>query len=147
MIIVGLGKDSKELAYLGVAKCPNCRNHSHFNLYAIADKLKLYFVSITNFSTRYFTVCSTCNAGFQVDKGKKEKILACSARIPDKNTFDVIRNRLDDTVRTLTKDGLFSQEGLLQAVNGLKNSYRPEHVDCVVNCFFNWMFDDDGSLV
>ncbi len=145
MINVGLGKDSEELAYLGCVKCPNCKNHSHFSLYAVTDKLKLYFVSVTKFNTKYFTVCSICSSGYQVDKNKKNKMLVESSRRPDKKTFTVIRDRLDETVSAFKNAGYFPQEDFLEKVGALKKLYPSEHVDYVVHSFINWIFDENAS--
>ena len=144
MIIVGLGKESKKIAYLGVLKCANCRNHTHFSLYEVANKLKLYFISVANISKKYYSVCDICNAGNEISSEKKQKILINCAKIPDKATFIKVKVILDETVKNMfIHTGQFSDELFYEAVGELKKSFPEKQVDYIVQNYLNWFFDED----
>jgi hypothetical protein len=75
LIIFGWGKEAKKVAFVGIAKCENCRNYGPFHLYEIAKKVTLYFVPVAKFSRKYYSVCSICEAGFEVGESGRLEIM------------------------------------------------------------------------
>ena len=96
MLLVGWGKGAKQIAYLGVYKCSNCKNYSHFHLYELANKIKLYFIQVAKFNKKYIIACETCEAGHEIDEETKNNLLQISVEIPNRDGFIEIWNYNDE---------------------------------------------------
>lgn len=82
MIIFGWGKKAKEIAYLGIHKCSNCKNYCRFDLYELANRISLYFIPVAKWGKKSYRVCSTCETGFEVAQPEKTELLRVSINLP-----------------------------------------------------------------
>lgn len=96
MLIAGWKKDAKELAYLGIEKCPNCKNYHHFSLYELSTKPTLYFIPIAKIKKKTVFACDLCNGSWEVDEAKRAELLRESACIPDQNVVGDLWNQIDE---------------------------------------------------
>ena len=94
MIIAGWGEKAKELAFVGINKCPKCKNHVPMDLYELANKVSLYFIPIAKFNKKYFVVCSLCENGFEIDEEGKLKFLRISTELPNKTQTMLVWNEM-----------------------------------------------------
>ena len=83
MLIAGWGKDAKVLAFVGLMKCQNCNNYSMWYLVEISSKVKVYFIPVAKYGSKYFVMCNVCENGYEVDKDKKNEILEESVQLPE----------------------------------------------------------------
>jgi len=45
-VVFGWGKKGKFIGYVGIDKCPNCKNYVHFSIYEYSNRVNIYFVPI-----------------------------------------------------------------------------------------------------
>jgi len=83
MIILGWGKKAKQLAFIGIEKCENCKNWCRFDLYKMSRRITLYFVPVAKWGKTYYAVCSTCEAGFEISEPQAQELLKKSVHLPD----------------------------------------------------------------
>lgn len=95
LILFGWGKKSKKLADAGIMKCKNCNNYSAFEIRELAKNINLYFIPIAKWDKRTFLVCPICEAGYELTKEGREKILQEVIKIPDNKICIEIFNRID----------------------------------------------------
>ncbi len=75
ILLIGRGRDAKEIARSKGRKCPNCHNVTPFILLEVRDKFNLFFVSLATYRKQYFLSCSICNVGWELDDDDKEEFL------------------------------------------------------------------------
>lgn len=71
-IIFGWGKKGKPIGYVGIDKCPNCKNYVHFSIYEYSNRVNLYFVPVAKFNKKSYLVCPVCEAGYELDGELKD---------------------------------------------------------------------------
>jgi len=146
MFIVGWGKNAKAVAYLGIGKCPNCRNYTHMYLYEVKKKISLMFVPVAKFDTHHFIVCSTCQAAAEIPPEKVDEVLRDSTLVPSQADYIDIWNSFmevadDDHIDT-EEQGLAAIEARASA---LKGQYSGDHVDKVLGVVAAYLSDDDKA--
>lgn len=146
MIIVGWGKDAKQIAYMGLLKCNNCNNYSHFHLYEIANKIKLYFVPVAKFNKKYILGCSVCNSGIEIDEDKKNELIALSVDLPNEQSITEIWAALDkEFTKFINGKSSLKSDQFLEPANivkeSLKSKYSSEHIEYVIHNYFSRLID------
>lgn len=89
-ILFGWGKKGKEVGYIGIDKCPNCKNYAHLKLYEYANNVNVYFVPIAKFNKKIYLVCPICDAAYELNDDLKSSFLETSLNTLDMNTTDYI---------------------------------------------------------
>ena len=95
MIIIGWGKQSKKIADVGIMKCKNCNNYSAFEVRELASNIKLYFIPLVKWDKKTYLVCTTCDAGYELNEEGKKEILQETIKIPDNETSIEMFNKVD----------------------------------------------------
>lgn len=142
MIVAGWGKGSKKLAYLGIAKCGNCKNWVHFNLFEVANKVSVYFVPVAKFNKKYYMVCGVCNAAIEISAEQKDEALKASLALPGSDTVQVIWDGLGDAFKTAAA-AADPGKAIDDAIDDLKTIYPGDHVDYVTQTYVKWLKDED----
>jgi zinc ribbon protein len=143
IVIAGWGKRGKELAYIGLAKCSNCKNYGHFKVFELSDRVTLFFVPVAKFNAKTYLVCEICDCGFEVDGDGRAEILRDSATVPDRDTVGAIWNELDREIAQYQKDEAQGTEAIDAAIESLKARFPPETVDYVRAWYANFLTDED----
>jgi len=146
VIVFGWGKKAKRLANAGMSKCPNCHNWTAFGVFSRASAVSLYFVPVAKFGTKFYLVCSTCDAGFEINDAKKTELLRASCDLPTTEHMISIWNALDDAALKLSQWS--PSQGapcpsLLEATEALKSTYSAADVDYVARMFAASLADVD----
>lgn len=144
MIIAGWGKKAKELAFVGIHKCPKCKNHVPMYLYELANRISLYFIPVAKFNKKNYLVCSLCENGFEIDEERKNIFLQASTELPDSTqvllVWKELGNRLKEKVASY-------QEGqpcpMDQVVEDLLGLYPEDTIYYVVECAEAMILDED----
>jgi|LSQX01.2.fsa_nt_gb hypothetical protein len=148
-MIVGWGKDAKKIAYLGIMKCNNCKNYSHFHLYELVNKVKLYFVPVAKFNKKYFYACEICESGNEIDLKKCEELLRISVGIPEQDIVTKIWKAFDLRLYEKAKDNELSQESINDLVSEIRNIFKTElnqnQIDYVMNMYVAYLSDKDTA--
>ena len=97
-VFFGWGKKGKVVGYIGIDKCPNCKNYVHFQLYEYANNVNLYFVPVAKWNKKIYLVCSQCEAAWELKDDLKEEMLDKALRTPDPKVIDLIWDRVDEIV-------------------------------------------------
>lgn len=71
-VIFGWGKKGKVIGYVGIDKCPNCKNYVHFSVYEYANNVNVYFISVAKFNRKNYLVCPVCDTAYELTGNLKE---------------------------------------------------------------------------
>ena len=150
-VVAGWGKDAKVIAYLGIRKCPNCRNYDHWQLYEVQKKVTAFFVPIAKWGAKYYMVCNVCEGSYEIEAAQKEQLLKESLEIPPVATVMACWEALDNAVVKATEgDGddaaklmEHADAALVQAAEQLDNRYPKSHVEYVCVVYAEWLLDED----
>jgi len=142
VIFFGWGKKAKRLANGGIDKCPNCGNVSPFGLYKISSSVSLYFVPVAKFATKHYLVCSTCEAGFELDEEKRIAVLRASADLPTSDDMIAIWNAIDAIALDML-EGSAPAQTVVDAAQSLKTKYEAADVDYVLGVYCDADLDDE----
>ena len=142
-IIAGWGKDAKVIAYLGISKCPNCRNYDHWQLYEVQKKVTAFFVPLAKWGAKYYMVCNVCDASYEMDAAQKEQLLKESLEIPPLETVMALWQALDDTVAQAVNAGEDLTAEVEKAVAKLEVKYPKGHVEYVCAVYAECSEEDD----
>ena len=92
-VIFGWGKKGTAIGYLGIDKCPNCKNYVHFSIYEYSNRVNIYFVPVAKFNKKQYLVCPVCEAAWQLEGNTKEEFLEEMLTSPDMDTTEMIWNK------------------------------------------------------
>jgi hypothetical protein len=154
IMIVGWGRESKQLAYLGIRKCPNCKNYSNHHMYLTQRKVTAYFIPVAKFNKKYFYACAICQAGYEIEESSKDDFLSYSARIPNEFDFNRIWDAIEAEFRTyllvdvekLLREENFSFDGpIANAFNRTKSYCTEMQFQLVLEVFLEAFGDKDTS--
>lgn len=147
MIFYGWGKDLKQIAYVGIEKCRNCKNFGHFWLCENSSYASLYFVTVARWSKKYFLMCELCQRGFEIDKTAKDDLLRTTVSLPTRSQVEEIWNRLDkaysEAVTSAGEQGDLIFRNVDEAVQQLSVRHSRMHISYVSNRYADWLGDDD----
>ena len=150
-IIAGWGKDANVIAYIGIRKCPNCRNYDHWHLYEVKKKITAFFVPIAKWGSKYYMVCNICQASYEIDAAQKEQLLKESLEIPPMETIMACWQAIDNAVLAAAENAGDDAERILvdgvtaiqQATAKLENTYPKAHVEYVCAVYVASGEDED----
>ena len=149
MIIAGWKKKAKQLAYLGVKKCPHCNNYCHFYVIEMADKPSLFFVPVAKLNKKHYAICSLCEICWEVDEGEElNKLLTASVRVPTEENYRYIWRVFEEFITRadeLASDGITLEEGLNGAIVELNKTYSKSDVEHVYSTFLTAVTDEDTA--
>lgn len=97
-ILFGWGKKGKVAGYVGIDKCPNCKNYSHFQLYEYANNVNLYFIPVVKWNKKIYLVCSSCDAAWELNDELKEEMLDKALKSPSPDIVNKIWDKVDEIV-------------------------------------------------
>lgn len=97
-ILFGWGKKGKVAGYVGIDKCPNCKNYSHFQLYEYANNVNLYFIPVAKWNKKIYLVCSSCDAAWELNDELKEEMLDKALKSPSPDIVNKIWDKVDEIV-------------------------------------------------
>jgi hypothetical protein len=144
-VLAGWGQNAKPIAYVGIIKCPNCRNHGHFHLYEVAKKASVFFVPVAKWGRKYYMVCGVCEAAVEVPEPEKDTILAESVELPSMEVATDIWNELDEASTKAIASGLDGERAFDEAVARLEEQYPAQHVHYVCSAFGRYLLDEDPA--
>ncbi len=142
-IVAGWGKDAKAIAYMGIMKCPNCRNYDHFHLYEVAKKVSAFFVPVAKWGRKYYMVCNVCEAALEVTESEKDEFLRESMELPGAEVVAAIWGELDTTVLRSVEEELDTEKELEAVVARLEGQYPKQHVEYVCAVYGESLQDED----
>ena len=142
-ILAGWGKDAKQIAYMGIMKCPNCRNYDHFHLYEVTKKASAFFVRVATWGRKYYMICNVCEAALEVNDSEKDEFLRESMDIPTHEAVAAIWAELDETVTRAVEADLDGVQELEKAMAQLTEQHPKQHVEYVSAVFAEYLQDDD----
>lgn len=150
-IIAGWGKDAKVIAYLGLRKCPNCRNYDHWQLHEVQKKVTAFFVPVAKWGAKYYMVCNVCQASYEMDSAQKQQLLKESLEIPPVETVMACWESLERAILKVTEgaDGNAAElmkaadAALLHAATQLEDKYPKHHVEYVCAVYAAFLQDED----
>lgn len=71
-VFFGWGDKAKDVGYVGIEKCPHCKNYTHFVLKEIAKSFSLYFIPVAKWNRKVYLVCPICEACYELDEENKK---------------------------------------------------------------------------
>lgn len=71
-VVFGWGKKGKVIGYVGIDKCPNCKQYVHFSIYEYSNRINVYFVPVAKFNKKHYLVCPVCEAAYELTGELKE---------------------------------------------------------------------------
>lgn len=106
-VLFGWGKKGKQVGYIGIDKCPNCKNYAHLYLYEYANVFRLYFIPILKWNKKLYLVCSKCDAAWELNGEIKDELIEESlTSLPMENTtllWNKVGKVIDENLDTLMK--------------------------------------------
>lgn len=121
LIIGGWGKKSEKVADAGINKCKNCNNRSLFEVRTLSNTVSAFFVPVAKWNKRYYLVCLTCEAGFEIPEESAKELLVHTASLPDNQTSLLIYNSIDKLFVEYIKSGQKLEKWNEHATTTLKN--------------------------
>lgn len=151
IIIGGWKKSAREIAYLGINWCPNCKNYDHFAMYEIATKVNLYFVPVAKFKKKFIWACELCEAAWEVDEEKRGDLLRESATIPDRdyvtNLWNEIDQELSSAIGAARSPENSDSVDLLELIEGYRDEFLGRHeskqATYVIDKYMEFLADPD----
>ena len=147
ILLAGWGKDAKEIAYLGVLKCPNCKNHSHFYLLEISSKATLYFIPVAKFNKKSYLACEICNQFWEINEKTKSEMLIENIKNPSKELFIKIWEEVDSIINNHFSDKEVTPEELGKLIEQipekLKGTFTERHIEVVLSTYIEYLADTD----
>lgn len=150
MIITSWGKKAKLIGYIGIMKCPNCKNYTHFSLYELFSNIKLYFVTVAKYNKKRYVVCSICEAGLELNEEDYNALVsALPQRFNEMKTTE-IWNYITDKINAHTDGYLFSEEVFESFITNLKEELfekygNEENLNEIITTYFKQLTDDDKA--
>jgi len=154
-VVFGWGKKGKFIGYVGIDKCPNCKNYVHFSIYEYSNRVNIYFVPIVKFNKKNYLVCPICEAAYELTDNLKEyyfsemfsamnsedtqEIFSSSLEIITENFGDVLNREdinMDEKVQILID----------MCIKKLNSKFKNEkYVDKVARMAFSYLLDQDKA--
>lgn len=104
LVVYGWGKKGKKIGYIGIDKCPNCKNYTHLYLYEYANNVNLYFVPIVKWNKKIYVVCPICDSGYELNEEMKKYFIELSLNTLDYKTTDFIWKETNRIVEEYMKE-------------------------------------------
>lgn len=143
-MIIGWGKNIKEIGYYGVAKCKHCRNYVDFDVCELSNNIKLYFVTVAKYNKKRYLRCGTCGCGYELDESQYDEILTKLPQRFDKATTDEIWNLVGKKISLI--EGQIGVEDINKIKAELIDKYKKaDNVSEIINTYLQCIVDDDKA--
>ena len=97
-VLFGWVKKGKQVGYIGIDKCPNCKHYVHLYLYEYASVFRLYFIPILKWNKKLYLVCSKCDAAWELNGEFKEELIEESLTSPPMETTTLLWNKVGKVI-------------------------------------------------
>ena len=149
-ILFGWGKKAKEVGYIGIQKCHNCKNYAHFKLYELANNVNLYFVPVAKWNKKLYLVCSVCEAAYELDDESKEIFVEKSLNMPSSKVVDALWDEVgvivNEEIEKYEKDSGFTEFVINKSKKKLSDRYSDEElIEEVVCKYIQCSIDQDKA--
>ena len=143
-MIIGWGKNIKEIGYYGVEKCPHCRNYVDFDICELSNNVKLYFFTVAKYNKKRYLRCCACGCGYELDESQYDEILAKLPQRFDKATTDEIWNLVGKKISLI--EGQIGVEDINKIKAELIDKYKKaDNVSEIINTYLQCIIDDDKA--
>lgn len=149
-MIVGIGKKGKQVGYIGVDKCPNCKNYVHFRLYEYSDTINAYFIPIAKFNKKTFLVCPVCETAWELSNDIKDKMLEKSINSLSPETTQVIWGKASKIVKEYVTEyiEMYGDDGYQRLIEKCAGEINKEiddktYIQEIVEKYLQFYLDDD----
>ena len=146
-VIFGWGGKLKHVADAGIAKCANYKNFAPHFIGKVKKAVRLYFVPVVPYSTKFYLVCSICQAGYEIPKDKVDELVAEVIRLPSNEEAAQIMNAFASTIKGLANVGGNPEQVVNEAIATVtRMGYQENHVEYVAGVFFRMITDEDAPV-
>ena len=152
-VVFGWGKKGKEIGYVGIDKCPNCRHYVHFYIYEYANRVNVYFVPIAKFNKKHYLVCPVCDAAYELsDDLKNEYFSKMYSAMDSQSSQDIFSTSIEiiseNIEEEFSKDNIEIDEKISNLINLCikkldKKYHNKEYIDKVARVAFQYLLDED----
>ena len=97
-VLFGWGKKGKQVGYIGIDKCPNCKNYAHLYLYEYASVFRLYFIPVLKWNKKLYLVCSKCDAAWELNGEIKDELIEESLTSLPMETTTLLWNKVGKVI-------------------------------------------------
>ena len=152
MIFVGWGKDLKKIAYAGIEKCANCKNHGHFWICEQSSKATLYFVKVAKWNKKQFFMCEKCKRGWEIPEEKQAELLKMTVGLPTIEDCTQIFTQLTLAYNGAEAANRGKEEAekmesirisVTEKITELEKTFQGDYVEYVVSRFLPYVNDRD----
>ena len=144
MIIIGWGKNVKEIGYYGIEKCPHCRNYVDFDVCELSNNVKLYFFTVAKFNKKRYLRCGACGCGYELDESQYGDVSTGLSERFDKVTTNEIWNLFGEKISLI--EGQIGVEDIEKIKAELIDKYKKVgNVSEIINTYLQCMIDDDKA--
>ena len=151
MIVVGWGKKGNKVGYVGINKCPKCKNYAHFSLYELVSNVKLYFVTVAKFNKKRYMVCEVCDTGYELNEDQflafTQESLNNFDRATTDQVWDYIADRFSELTEQIDTSDPDRYENIYSTIlNEITNIYgNEENATKIMAKYFECLLDDDKA--
>jgi len=147
VLIWGWGNQYRKVADAGIMRCRNCRNYSTFEIRELAKNFKLYFIPVAKWGRRYYLVCNTCEAVYELENERLDQILSEISGIPDNETSLDIWNNIDILLTQMIKTNN-TEDWVEKIIPKLKaRGYKEDEINHVLSVFIDSLSrSNNGSM-
>lgn len=135
-LIFGWGKNSKEVGYIGLQKCPVCNHFANFTINEVANNIKVYFIPIAKYNKKRYVVCGRCQNGWELDEDKYNILMLESMKaFTPERTLELWKD-ISKAITDFTNDGAENDFAgyIIPIINKYGDSeYVYEHIDRLMN--------------
>lgn len=152
-VVFGWGKKGKNIGYVGIDKCPNCKHYVHFSIYEYSNRVNVYFVPVAKFNKKNYLVCPVCDAAYELTGELKDHYFAeMFSSMNADDTQDIFSNSIeiisDNFGETLEREDIDMDEKVQilidMCIKKMNSKYHnEEYIDKVARMAFKYLIDQD----
>jgi len=141
-ILFGWGKNSKQLAYIGIHKCPACKNYTHFYVREIANNIRIYFIPVARFNKKRYMVCHKCSNGWELDDENSNNLIVLNMNNPSVDQTEHLWEEIAIGMQGYQKDP--SEKYIDNLLERLGYKYHnQDYVNNLFGKFIDFIQDED----
>ena len=143
-MVIGWGKNIKEIGYYGILKCRNCKNYADFDICELSSNVKLYFFTVAKYNKKRYLRCGTCGCGYELNKSQYDELLLKLPERFDKGTTDEILNLINTRISQIDRE--INVEDIDKMRTELVEKYKnSDNVLEIIDTYFQCVLDDDKA--
>ena len=152
-VVFGWVKKGKNIGYVGIDKCPNCKHYVHFSIYEYSNRVNVYFVPVAKFNKKNYLVCPVCDAAYELTGELKDHYFAeMFSSMNAGDTQDIFSNSIeiisDNFGETLEREDIDMDEKVQilidMCIKKMNSKYHnEEYIDKVARMAFKYLIDQD----